>query len=297
MKKGILICLIGLVMIQTLIFAQENPFTSDKPKKGIRYPAFLRKFIRYISLLQRKLNQKITSLSKEIKERKSPGPILLILIITFIYGMVHALGPGHGKTITFSYFLAEQAEIKKGILVGTIIGFLHALSALVLVLVLYFIIRKAFLPQFEDYGRIIRLISYGLISLVGLFLLGRAIVSICKKARPAGPDVDHKTIMDKSIIPFAVAVGIIPCTGAVIVLLFSISMGILYLGVISIFFMALGMATTISIVGVMTILAKNTLTGFIKASTKVSKALQTGLSVIGALFIIVLGLLLFTSTI
>jgi len=296
MKKGILIILTTLLLANTLIFAQDNPFTSDKPRKGIQYPSFIKKFIKYISSLQRDLNHKITELSKEIKERKSVRPFLIIIFITFIYGMVHALGPGHGKTITFSYFLAENAEVKKGIMVGTLIGFLHALSALILVLILYFIIQQTFLPKFENFGRIIRLISYGVITIIGLFLLFKAIISFWGKETSTDTITDHNLAKTKPIIPFAIAVGLTPCTGAMIVLLFSISMGILYLGIISTFFMALGMAATISIVGVSTILAKENLTKYVITRTKTSKIIQTTISIIGALLITVLGVLLFTST-
>lgn len=293
-KKVILVCLLTCLIAHALAFAQDNPFTAEKPKKGMRYPVFIQKIIRQISTLQRQLTKEITKLAKEIKEQRSLKPIILILMLTFIFGMVHALGPGHGKTITFSYFIAERASIRKGILVGSLIGFLHALSALALVLVLYFIVRQVFISQVEDFGRIIKLISYSFITAIGIFLLIKAIVGIVKKKESQSEEQRITNV--RSIIPFAIAVGLTPCTGAVIILLFSISMGILSLGIISTFCMALGMATTISIVGIIAILAKNSLTRIFKASTKISMILQFVLSITGAVLIALLGLLLFTST-
>lgn len=297
-KHSIIIIIIAVLVTQSFLFAQDNPFISKKPQEKIgkttQYPGFVNKFLKHISVLQRSLNQKITELSKEIKEKNSAKPILIIFFITFIYGMVHALGPGHGKTVTFSYFLSERAEVKKGIVVGTLIGFLHAASALILVLVLYFIIQQSFLRPIEDLSRIIKLISYGLITLIGLFLLSKTIIGLRKEKRAVKRIND--SLVTKSIIPFAIAVGIIPCTGAVIVLLFSISMGMLGIGIISTLCMALGMATTISLVGVSTILAKKGVTRFFINRTKVSSILQTALSIIGALLIILFGILLFIST-
>jgi len=300
MKKHsiIIIILMAVLVTQSFLFAQDNPFISKKPQEKIgkttQYPGFVNKFLKHISILQRRLNQKITELSKELKEKKSAKPIFIILFVTFFYGMVHALGPGHGKTVTFSYFLSERAEVKKGIVVGTLIGFLHAASALILVLVLYFIIQQSFLRPIEDLSRIIKLISYGLITLIGLFLLSKTVIGLRKEKR-AEKGINDSSVT-KSIIPFAIAVGIIPCTGAVIVLLFSISMGILGIGIISTLCMALGMATTISLVGVSTILAKKGITKFIIGRTKISTILETALSIIGALLIILFGILLFTST-
>jgi len=288
------------LVTQSFLFAQDNPFISKKPEKSvekrIQYPNFIQTFMRQISVLQHKINQKIIELSKQIKEKKSPKPILIILFVTFIYGMVHALGPGHGKTVTFSYFLSERAEVKKGIMVGTVIGFLHAGSALILVLVLYFIIQQSFLRPIEDLSRIIKLISYALITAIGLFLLLKATIALWRKEKNAGKSTYENSVTTKSIIPFAIAVGIIPCTGAVIVLLFSISMGILGIGIISTLCMALGMATTISLVGVSTILAKKGVTKFIINRPKMNTILQTTLSIIGALLLTLLGILLFTST-
>jgi len=297
-KHSIIIIIIAVLVTQSFLFAQDNPFISKKPhekiEKTTQYPGFINKFMKHISVLQRRLNQKIAELSKELKEKKSAKPILIILFITFIYGMVHALGPGHGKTVTFSYFLSERAQVKKGIVVGTLIGFLHAGSALILVLVLYFIIQQSFLRPLEDLSRIIKLISYSLITLIGLFLLSKTIIGLRKEKR-AEKRINDSSVT-KSIIPFAIAVGIIPCTGAVIVLLFSISMGILGIGIVSTFCMALGMSTTISLVGVSTILAKKGVTRFLINRTKASSILQTALSIIGALLLTLLGILLFTST-
>jgi len=108
------------------------------------------------------------------------------------------------------------------------------------------------------------------------------------------------TIIDRAFImkkPYLALIAfLIPCTGAVIVLLFSISMGILGIGIISTLCMALGMATTISLVGVSTILAKKGVTKFIINRPKVNMILQTTLSIIGALLLTLLGILLFTST-
>ena len=184
-KHSIIIIIIAVLITQSFLFAQDNPFISKKPQEKIgkttQYPDFINKFLKHISVLQRSLNQKITELSKEIKEKRAEKRI-------------------------------------------------------------------------------------------------------------------NDSSVTKSIIPFAIAVGIIPCTGAIIVLLFSISMGILGIGVISTLCMALGMATTISFVGVSTILAKKGVTRFFINRTKVSSIFQTALSIIGALLIILFGILLFTST-
>lgn len=301
MKRYITLSIFVLVFtIQSIVFAQDNPFISKKPvkriEKSIQYPHFMQKFLKKISVLQYKLNQKLSELAKEIKEKNSKKSIFIIIFITFIYGMIHALGPGHGKTITFSYFLSEQADIKKGIIVGNLIGFLHAGSALIIVLILYFIIKKSFMHSFEDLSRIIKLISYGLITLIGLFLLVKTLVDLRRQGSSKEKNIQD-AMNTKSIIPFSFAVGMIPCPGAMIILLFSLSLGILSIGIISTFFMALGMATTISLVGILTIVTKYWAIKIFPSKGKSKVIFKTSASIIGSLLILFLGIFLFTGTI
>ncbi len=285
-----------LFFVVNSVIAQDNPFltkekTISERKEGgktLSYPGCTQKIAGKIALLQRSLNKRLAELTKELKEKKSTKLLFFIIFITFIYGVVHALGPGHGKTLTFSYFLSEETNIRKGIAVGCIIGFLHALSALTLVLILYFTIKKAYLHNIESMSRTIKIISYSLIAGIGLFLLIKNIYDTKRR----------KTIKDKEIrpfqsaIPFSFAVGVIPCTGATIVLLFSLSLGVLKIGIISTFFMALGMATTISSVGVLTILAKDSFKRILLRKVKLNFILQKIFSFGGAFLIFALGAIL-----
>lgn len=300
MKKIFIVIILILIFTTHLtVFAQDNPFISKKPAKRneeyIQYPHFIQGFLGKISVLQHKLNHRLSELAREIKDKNSPKPIFVIIFVTFIYGMIHALGPGHGKTIIFSYFLANRADVKKGIIVGSLIGFLHAGSALIVVLILYFIIKQSFLHSFEDSSRIIKLSSYGLITLIGLFLLIKALIDIRSKEDSEERSV-HGVENNKSIIPFSIAVGMIPCPGVTILLLFSLSMSILVIGIILTLFMALGMATTISLVGVLTILTKQGVSKFVFRKSKMRAIFQTAMSIIGSLLILFLGVLLFIGT-
>jgi nickel/cobalt exporter len=297
MKKNFI--LISLFFILNSAIAQDNPFLSKEKstserkteKRTLHFPRFAQKTISKIALIQRSLNKHLAELTKEIKETKSTKLLFFIILTTFIYGAVHALGPGHGKTLTFSYFLSEETNIKKGITVGCIIGFLHAFSALSLVLILYFTIKKAYLNNIESMSRTIKIISYSLISGIGLFLLIKNIYDI--KIRTKIKDKEIRPF--HSAIPFSFAVGLIPCTGATIVLLFSLSLGVLKIGIISTIFMALGMAATISSVGILTIIAKGNIKNILSKRNKLSIVIQRIFSLGGALMIFVLGAILLLS--
>ena len=294
-----IVLFLNLSFFFLLSFAQENPLISKKEskelKENVRYPRFVQKILKPIYDIQRKLNRNVSKLAREIKEKRSKKALLLIVLATFIYGMIHAVGPGHGKTIIFSYFLSRDAKIKKGILVGSFIGFLHALSALVIVLALHFFIKQSFLQMFGDIDRTIKIISYVLISLIGLFLLVKAIMEALKKGE--GKECIIEKERGKNVIPFVIAVGMVPCPGAMIILLFSLSLGFLAIGVVSTLFMALGMATTISAVGIFTILAKGRVLKFFSRENKLEERIQSSLAILGATFILLLGIFLFSGAI
>lgn len=294
MKKNLV--LISFFLIINSILAQDNPFlpkeskTSQKEerKSNLRCPRFAQKSLGKIALIQRSLNKHLAELTKEIKETKSTKLLFLIIFITFIYGAVHALGPGHGKTLTFSYFLSEETNIKKGIIVGCTIGFLHAFSAMSLVLILYFTIKKVYLNNIESMSSTIKIMSYSLIAGIGLFLLIKNIYDIKRKKNIQNKENRHL----QSIFPFSFAVGLIPCTGTTIVLLFSLSLGVLKIGIISTVFMALGMAATISSVGIFTIIAKDNVKKILSKRNKLNIVTQRILSLGGAFMIFILGAIL-----
>jgi len=297
MRKSIL--LLSLFFITNSLIAQDNPFLSKekssserkKVEKTLGSPRFTQKIFSKIALFQRSLNKRLSELTRQLKEKKSTKLFFLILFVTFVYGVVHALGPGHGKTLTFSYFLSQETTIKKGITVGLIIGFLHAASALTLVLILYFTVKKAYFNNIENASRAIKIISYSLITCLGLFLLIKNLYQI--KMRKNIEKKELQSFNDsKSIIPFSVAVGLIPCPGTTIILLFSLSLGILKIGIISTFFMALGMATTISSAGILTIFAKDNIKKILSKKDNLLSLFQRTVSVLGAFFIFTIGILL-----
>lgn len=99
------------------------------------------------------------------------------------------------------------------------------------------------------------------------------------------------------MLPLALAVGMVPCPGVVIVMLFALSFNLLAVGLMMSLIMALGMAATISLAGVLTILGKE---GFLRGLTRKERAqriLQKSLSILGSLLIIAFGSLLLSTVV
>jgi ABC-type nickel/cobalt efflux system permease component RcnA len=274
--------------------AGDNPFISREPqKKDYRPPAYTSKFFTKLVVLQQRLNQELARLTKELKTSGQKKALIPLILISFIYGIIHAAGPGHGKTISFSYFLSRRAPVKKGIVLGNLISFLHAFSGVVIVLSIYFIFKTAYLSSFEATSQKIKVISYSLIVLIGMVLLIKSLIDLRKsRLKNENTDFAARPVDNKGIFPIAIAVGMIPCPGVVIIMLFTLSQHLLAIGLLLSFFMALGMAMTISAAGILSILAhEGVLKGF-SGRHKARLFIQKGLTIFGSLLIILFGMAL-----
>lgn len=276
----------------------QNPFISKNnqqqvsPAPSLPYP-----FLARIALWQKQLNQKITALIRQAKETGSLRPLLSLIIISFAYGMIHAAGPGHGKAVAFSYLLSRGNNLGLGIFLGNLTALFHGLSGVGLVLAVYFLLQKGVTGSLASVTHTTQLISYSLIVLLGAVLLIRSLVSWRMQA---GNNRSSKIKLSKErfshpLLP-AIAAGIIPCPGIVLVMLFCISLDALGLGLLLAFFLTLGMAVTISAVGVAGLAGKSLLLGALERRRTMAENIERGIETMAALMVTALGLLFFAAS-
>jgi ABC-type nickel/cobalt efflux system permease component RcnA len=135
-----------------------------------------------------------------------------------------------------------------------------------------------------------KLTSSVLIICLGSFLVVNTILNLRKK--PADINISEIPQNNKNLLPVALSIGVVPCPGAVILLLFTINMGILALGIPLALIMALGMTVVISSIGSITVVAKKSIFNFTSDLHILNSILQSGLKISGAFFIIVIGSLI-----
>lgn len=287
-----LILSLHILLIPVGSAAGDNPFVSKKTaEKTAAHPACLYKIYSKISQWQHKLNKELSGLARELKTTGSKKTLLTLILISFLYGVIHAAGPGHGKTIAFSYFLSRKENLRKGILMGSLIAFLHALSAVVIVLIIYFILKQSYIGPFENVSHKIKIVSYSLITLTGTILLIKSILGFRKSNRQGGEN-DQATYpaAHRSILPIALAVGMVPCPGAVIIMLFCLSLDMVGIGLVLSLFMALGMAVIISGAGVLSIAGKEGGLRILTGNKKAGPLFEKGLEILGSLLVLFFGL-------
>jgi len=273
--------------------AAQNPFTSKShPPKVSQKAALPNSLLAKIAFWQHQLNQKMAALARQAKETGSLKPFFFLIIIAFSYGILHAAGPGHGKAVAASYIISQKGKVVDSLLFGNMIALFHGFSGMFLVLIVYFVLNSSVSGTLLDVSRITQIISYSLILLLGTILLTKSIYSWCRRTIIDRRNPDGYTRGRKiGSLATAFVVGMIPCPGVVLVMLFSVSMDMIGLGFLLALSMTLGMAVTISAVVVIGTVGKNLALGALQRRRDLAGIVGQIIETIAALMIMALGAL------
>ena len=252
--------------------------------------------LRFASV-QHQLNDRISAAFRAIRDGEAGKAWLVILGLAFLYGVLHAIGPGHGKAVVASYFVANRARWTSGVLMGSMISLIQGASAVILVGLLAIVLQWR---QFDVLNRstLVEFVSYGLIVLLGAIMFFRAITGRgC--AHAAAGDHDHAhdhhdhlgghdhghgaVALDRKLI---VATGLTPCASAIIILLFALANNALGVGIAAVSALSVGMAITVSAIGAVSVLGRQAILRVVDGVGIASHRLEQGLAVVGALAIV-----------
>lgn len=210
----------------------------------------------YINSYQQVLNAKIAALFRALGTGSAES-IAVILGLAFVYGALHAAGPGHGKSIVASYFLSTKERVGRAVAMGYMIAGVHTLSALGVTLTLYYTARRFFHKEFLETSGQIMTASGVLLTFLGLYMLYEAFSHHRRDEETAASGSGKKRWV------VALAAGIVPCPGVMTMLLFSLMLGHFAVGVAAAVLMSVGMGMTISLAGILGVKAHAIGTGFI----------------------------------
>ncbi len=202
----------------------------------------------FITMLKENLEyftQKIKTLIKDIKEENSIAKISLLLCFSFIYGLFHALGPGHGKTLVGSYFMANGGNWYKALIMSLRIGVIHVVGAFLLVLISVYLIETFVSKVLNDITIYASYISAIIIIFIAMWML---IKKIDIKKLSHSHSCSCCSCSSKSQHwAVAIAAGIVPCPGTIVIFIFTFALGNYFIGFLSAIAMAFGMSTVIFI--------------------------------------------------
>jgi ABC-type nickel/cobalt efflux system permease component RcnA len=238
-------------------------------------------------------------MSGAIRAARTDGSAVTTLLgVSFLYGIFHAAGPGHGKAVISSYLIANEETARRGVVLSFASAFLQAVVAVVIVGVAAWLLNATSQAMCST-ERYVEIASYALIALLGARLVwtkGRGFFAALSSRghddhahhhhghahdhhdhdHHHGHDHHHHHGHDdhhghshgpepselagpggwKRGLTAIVAVGLRPCSGAILVLVFALAQGLFWAGIAATFVMALGTAITVATIAVVAVSAK-----------------------------------------
>lgn len=369
MRKTTLVCaLILAALFGGHAWAQTSSLGIGSNEVAMQPTGPFAEIILWINIQQRNFYLAMTHALKAMRE--DPWQASVLVGLSFLYGILHAVGPGHGKAVISSYMLANETTLKRGILLSFASSMLQAITALFIVGLAWLVLRGTTVSM-NDAARYMEIASFVLIIAFGLSLLWRKLPLLFgpRVAHLMPEKHDHGSVLTdhhhdhhhshdddcgcghdhhdhghhdhshaahahdhthhthdhhdhhqaagevcatcghshapdpamlagefnwKTAWSAIVAVGLRPCSGALIVLTFSLLNGLMLGGVLSVFAMAFGTFITVAVLATLAVTAKNValrISGGGALPTRVQNTIEVG----GALFIVLVGVLLLTA--
>ena len=202
------------------------------------------------------------------------------VLLALALGAVHALTPGHGKAVVFTYFLGTQARAAAGFWMACKVAASHVLSAAVLVAL--FGSAASMFGRPTGVARWLQVASYAVIVMMGIWFLARAIADARSQSPPHVHAHSHT-----GLLPFSV--GSLPCPMTMLILTYAIANSSLLIGALLALFLGVGIAATISVIGSAGILFRRGVLGGLNRGANFYRRLIDWLQIGSSAAIVVLG--------
>ncbi|MBB3137613.1 nickel/cobalt exporter [Rhizobium pisi] len=314
---------------------------SFQPTGGPLAPLLL-----YVNYEQQAFYRALTGALKAM--RQDPWQLASLIGLSFAYGVFHAAGPGHGKAVISSYMIANEIELKRGVVISFISAFVQGVVAVALVGGAWLVLRGTGITLTAA-THAMEIASFVMVILFGGWLLFRKLRSMvgnlprrrlmATSAGPVSMMLDWKDnaaerqayafdgkaqaveaghtfvpgmacetcgnahVPDPALLggdnfsareawSAIAAVGLRPCSGALLVMTFSLLNGLYLGGVLSVAAMSLGTAITVSVLATLAVTAKGAAVRLSGRGSTASVWVGNAIEILGALLVILMGALL-----
>ena len=219
---------------------------------------------------------------RQVRTNRPFAAAWTLMLLSFGYGIFHAAGPGHGKTVISAWLLATENELKRGIVIAFLSSVIQALVAITLISVLLLFVASA-ASAAKDVTGFLESASYAMIGAMGLYVIWTARRPLIRNSHDEHHHHEHHEhhehhhhVHDEhcghdhvpeakqmrgewsltKAFSLAFAVGVRPCLGSILVLVLANSLGIYWAGVSSTLIMALGTFFTVSAIATIAVYSK-----------------------------------------
>ncbi len=208
------------------------------------------------------------------------------LVLALGAGALHAIGPGHGKTLVGAYLAGSRGRPGDAVALGGLVAIMHTGS--VLVVGMLFAATQQ-MPAGERLEGVLRLVSAVAVTVVGVWLLRRALrrrratsTSLAGPEHGSVPDLAHEQhhhhappegvapMSRAGIAAIATSGGLLPSPAAFLVLATAIAIGRTTYGLVLVGAFGLGLALTLTAVGLAVLWGRDRLAA--RSTTRAGRA-------------------------
>jgi len=302
----------------------QNPFGGPRPAPGSELGGL-------VGWILSKQSEFYREISAALRSAKSDGSaVWSLLAVSFAYGIFHAAGPGHGKAVISSYLVANRETARRGIALSFASALMQSLVAITVVAVIAWLLN-ATAKTMCGAEKAIEIGSYALIAAFGASLVwtkGGRFMRALQATRPepvlAVADHGHRHSHDhdhgdghvhddhcghshgpapeelagpggwRRGLAAVLSVGIRPCSGAILVLVFALAQGLFWAGIAATFVMGLGTAITVAAIATLALGAKVFAQRIARESAGYGIVFVRGVELGAAGLVLVFGVLLLT---
>jgi ABC-type nickel/cobalt efflux system permease component RcnA len=226
----------------------------------------------------------------------APGVVAVALLGAVLLGAVHALSPGHGKTIVGAYLIGSRGTPRHAVFLGLTVTLTHTAGVFILgFATLYasrFIVPERLLPMLSLISALLVLILGGVLLYQRIrFALARPLVfhAVAAGAAPRGsallaarefrpldatmhshggamhthlpPGAAGEKITWRGLLALGVSGGLVPCPSAMVILLAAVALNKTVFGMVLVIAFSVGLAIALTLVGLAFLYARNRFRG------------------------------------
>jgi ABC-type nickel/cobalt efflux system permease component RcnA len=264
--------------------------------------------------LHRVFHDSLVGNLRALQEAGSVAAFVSLVAAGFLYGVLHAIGPGHGKVIIGAYMFADDHTLRRGLLITALSSLLQAAVAITLVLILFLALGLA-QSTTESAAAWLELASFGLLGAIGgllvvrgaRFLRARANSAHCHEHPSAhrspgrctscGHAPTSRQLRDvqdvRSLVAIVASIGLRPCSGALLLMALACMAGQIWAGIAATLAMAVGTGISVAAVAIAALQSRKWLLNLV-SMTEARLAAASGLASIfgGAAIIVSVAILL-----
>ena len=272
-----------------------------------------------LQVLQRDLHRGLSDAVRSV-EREGLFAVWSLISLSFLYGVFHAAGPGHGKLIIATYLATHESRLKQGIWLAIGSALAQGVVAVLLVEATVALLGASFSAANKTALQL-ESISYALVTLLGGFLMVSAARRLwlghhhhhdhnddhrheesthahhCHAHMPVPGDLPERMSLRQTIW-IILTIGIRPCTGAILVLIFAYVLQLRFAGIGAVIAMSIGTAITVAVLAAVSVYARQIavrMSEYLPDDGVRGGTLLNTFALIGGLIVFLLGIALFQS--